>query len=245
MSYRGRIAICLVVIFCIGASAEAAFTPTLWPHAQYRAMLNHIYFGGADALQGDGPHFATAGGVTATRIDDYGVGGVIDLASTVAADDPVWTGGPFTATIKYKEGARPSLFGTGAGVPSQFSALLNSEGPWEPVTVASPPGQWRWGMQVFTPNVPTPRATFWSDPTLNQVPTHEGRDYMLTYRIDGLNDLPIWVLLWEDGPYEQGDLGDGDYNDLVVEIVPIPEPAGLLLAACAAALLAQRRRPQN
>lgn len=57
-------------------------------------------------------------------------------------------------------------------------------------------------------------------------------DHMVTYRIIGNgfghdnNMIGNLVLAWEDKPY---DIGDTDFNDLVVEISPTPEPATMAL----------------
>ena len=65
---------------------------------------------------------------------------------------------------------------------------------------------------------------------------------MVTYRIIGNgfghtdNMIGNLILAWEDKPYTQretfesiANLGDRDYNDLVVEITPTPEPATMAL----------------
>jgi hypothetical protein len=53
-----------------------------------------------------------------------------------------------------------------------------------------------------------------------------GEDHMVTWLITGGPSAGGYVLAWEDLPLRSS---DKDYNDLVVEVRPVPEPATLLL----------------
>jgi hypothetical protein len=65
---------------------------------------------------------------------------------------------------------------------------------------------------------------------------------MVTYRVTGLDTYEtVWLLFWEDLPKNSSDL---DYNDLVVEIRALPEPATLAWSTMGALvmLFGYRRR---
>lgn len=83
---------------------------------------------------------------------------------------------------------------------------------------------------IFTndPNGASLPSTWYSKNSMN--PSDE--DHMVTYRIIGNgfghdnNMIGNLILAWEDKPY---DISDRDFNDLVVEITPTPEPATMIL----------------
>ena len=69
----------------------------------------------------------------------------------------------------------------------------------------------------------------------------DGMDHMQTYVITGGTSAGNYAIAWEDLP----DLGDADYQDLVVEVSgvqPVPEPATVLLLGLGALALRKKRR---
>lgn len=71
----------------------------------------------------------------------------------------------------------------------------------------------------------------------------DSKDHFVTYKIDGLggpfyNDKTVWLLFLEDLPFSSS---DKDYNDFVVEISAIPEPATAFLLIAGAAMLLRKR----
>ena len=80
----------------------------------------------------------------------------------------------------------------------------------------------------------------------------DGMDHMVTYQITGSGlaslgydaDAIVWLLFWEDGDSTSA---DGDYNDLVVEIVavaaaiPLPAPIALAGVGLLGVVLGRRR----
>lgn len=128
---------------------------------------------------------------------------------------------------------------------------------------------WKWGFgadeQAVVPDLNG--ATFrwarggengvWnSDPSQNR----DGLDHLITYKVVYLNDTDVrltaaqefktFLLFWEDQSDTDNvhpiDIGDWDFNDLVVEVRAqynsIPEPASLGVIAGGMALLGLRRR---
>ncbi len=64
---------------------------------------------------------------------------------------------------------------------------------------------------------------------------------MVTYYMEGVSaDEAVWLIFIEDVAF--GDGSDRDYNDFVVEIRAVPEPATLGLLAVGALLLRRRKR---
>ncbi len=181
----------------------------------------------------------TNGSLVATRVDDFGFGGVLDAQSPFfgEVDDQTWTGAvlTFTAVARY------------AGYTQEFGYDLDDDGLG----------------YLKLLDVHGSRMNVSGSATLELNPgdslawmrdgNHGGRfssrvadnpdalDHMVSYYVSGMNDdLARWMLFWEDLPGG----GDKDYNDLAVEITaPIPEPgtgATILLTSGVYILLRRR-----
>ncbi|HYG34039.1 MAG TPA: hypothetical protein VEC99_04615 [Clostridia bacterium] len=78
-------------------------------------------------------------------------------------------------------------------------------------------------------------GTFYSDPSRNLAYDRYGKvkgiaDQMVTYDLIGTKfQAPGFLLAWEDKFFGKG--ADGDYNDMVVALTPIPEPTTIIAGA--------------
>lgn len=107
----------------------------------------------------------------------------------------------------------------------------------------------------------TDQFVFLDDPNLSGSPwsslesqNPDEQDHMTTWKIIGNsghagNTIGNYVLAWEDKPYRfndndfsHSDTSDRDFNDLVVELSPSPEPATMLLFGTGLLVLTGFRR---
>ncbi len=199
-------------------------------------MLEGLYSPGTPwTLMADGVSY-TNGSLQALRVDDFGPGGPLDanLGFAGSASDQVWIGEQVSVRARARFAANEQVFGydiqgDAAGAQELFtvtgerlsvggSALLNVESSDSWVWVRSGQG-----------------GTWKSDDEQNS----DTADHTLTFQLTGLGDgQNHWLLGIED----LANLGDRDYNDLVVEIaVPLPEPASALLLSIGALGTLRRR----
>jgi hypothetical protein len=222
-------------------TASAGFVPISGPatgELGQAAILEGVYSPGSAWIpfgRTDGSGNAvdyTNGTLMALRVDDFGLGGVLNVKTGFAgsADDHRWTGGPVTAAARARYAAYCQKFGyeddglvtlfdvTGSGLAVTGSAVF----------AIDPLAVWTWGRSGTGKD-------WFSDPTQNS----DQKDHLATYQITGLADsLKHWMLFWED----LDKLGDKDYNDLAVELTATaPEPAGILLTLVWMGV--RRRRP--
>ena len=229
------------------AGVQAGFTPVWGPaegEASQAEILQSIYSPGipwtpfGSRVDGFGRAVDLSNGsLRATRIDDFGLGGMLPVngVQTGQADDSIWAGGPAGATAEARYAAYSQRFGydldgDGTGYINLFDVGgsemdVTGDGTLNP----GPEQTYAWGRSGDG-------GTYFSDPARNI----NGLDHLVTYRLTGVNDdQNHWVLFWED----LVDLGDRDYNDLAVTIAaPVPEPQSALLTIIGLGLAAARRR---
>ncbi|MFN0135002.1 MAG: DUF4114 domain-containing protein [Phycisphaerae bacterium] len=180
----------------------------------------------------------TNGTLSAVRVDDYGVEGIMNISTGNPgdADDRLWTGSLIDSHARARFAGYQQQFGMGfeAGEWIDVLNLFTVSGSGLAVSGSATmslaePTDWVWvrggdGDQ------------YTSEPFFNG----DQDDHMVTYQIRGFDDgLTHWVLFWEDLP----NLGDVDYNDLVVEIAgpAVPEPASMGLMSLGMLALLKRR----
>lgn len=198
-------------------------------------LLDDIY-GGTFMSTGVGGVDFTNGTITASRVFDAG-GGLPMLHLVTGGPsgvDQIWTDGTATVTAEAKFALFGQSFGwNGGGLGTTYNELLTDADVGGPPVTFMVTGDFLWGIDPTTPN------TWWSMQSNN---TDGAGDHLITYQISGLG-VPetVWLLFWEDEEVTTSDL---DFNDFVIEVRAIPEPATamLLLMGGAAGLLRRRRR---
>ncbi len=222
-------------------TAGAATIPISRPasgEASHQAILESLYSGAFSAVGKDFVGRGGAAGIRVLRQDDslrpMGVLSVTDGVRGSAAD-AVWSGGSISATAVARYADHSQRFGFDRG--NGFELLFDVQGQAMNVTGSASidltNDVWRWVRRDQNGT-----NTWYSDPKRNS----DGLDHMVTYRVTGLDTYEtVWLLFWEDLPKNSSDL---DYNDLVVEIRALPEPATLAWSTMGALvmLFGYRRR---
>lgn len=203
----------------LAGKAMAGFTtvnaPVIAGELNHELILEGIYGGDFAAA---GLNY-TNGVVTATRMDDFGIGGLLNLAlgAPGSADDMVWNDGIAAAAAAARYAAFDQKFGYFDGAAGgAFTEIFDTSGSGFAVSgsglVDFAGGTWRWG-RSGGPNLHSSLESENAD----QV------DHMVTYQITGAGGETTWLLFFEDK--NVGDEhADFDYNDLVVEVRAVPTP---------------------
>lgn len=232
----------------VGSAASAGLTPINSPgfaEPNHVGLLNGIYGGSfGPAWASPGASSYSNGTITATRIDDFGVGGNLNLVfgGPGSADDQTWTDGIATTSAQARFSARPQEFGYDLGAVGGYTKLFDVTGSGFDVTGAaavafSPGAIWAW-VRVSDSDAGSVQNPRWSKNSLNA----DGMDHMITYQITGLKTQEtVWLLFFED-TLAGGKVDDFDYNDLVIEVRAIPTPGALALLGLAVALPLRARR---
>lgn len=234
--FTGVLSVSLIGIAASGAFAGGftytsfndGFNAPLEP--THSEILDNIYGG---VFVASGLDF-TNGTVTARRVFDQG--GVMETLNLVTGDqtgvDQVWTDGIATVTASAKHALLQQSFGwNGGGLGTTYIELLTEAdvgGPGVPLMVM---GDFLWGLNPSSPD------TWWSREVEN---TDGNIDHLITYKIDGLGVAEtVWALFWEDQPTGAS---DRDFNDFVIEVRAIPEPATAMLLVLGGSLILRRKR---
>ena len=229
--------------------------------ANHAQILNNIY-GGTFAKSGVN---YSNGTISALRVYDSDNEYITLNLLTQNLDgevDQIWTDGQATITAKAKYAALYQSFGwngDGAGgTGTTYIPLLTEDdigGPGVPLLISGDflwgcwPTQrysWQWDDVdqcnhwydnqggYWHRNWPSDKK-WWSMESQNA----DDGDHMVTYKIDGLgNPQTVWLVFMEDLSLS---VADRDYNDFVVEISAIPEPATAFMLIAGAAILLRKR----
>jgi hypothetical protein len=227
-----------VAVFEVQAFGDPGFEysyvgPPPTGEANHAEILHNIYDG---AFTKSGVNYSN-GTVSAFRAYDTDGNEAVTLnLLTHTLDDEVdqiWTDGQATVTARAKYAGYNQSFGWngGGGTGTTYHELLTDANLGQDGVTLNVGGDFLWGYQADG-------EEWWS---LNSENSDE--DHMVTYKIEGLDGLfyenkTVWLLFLEDLPFSQA---DRDYNDFVVEISAIPEPATAFMLIAGIAILLRKR----
>jgi len=224
-------------------------TPGELNHAQ---ILHNIYNQNFTLDGANGRDYVGSGGITAKRVYDFDaeLAQITHVYNHEPNDiDQIWTDGAVTVTAEAKYATFHQAFGWNGdnGLGTVFHKLVDDTNIGQPgVTFTITAGQeFLWGYQARD----NPRCPWWQPPYENlewwsRPESHHhcvGEDHMITYFMEGASSTKsVWTIFMEDVRFTDG--SDKDYNDFVVEIRAIPEPATICLLALGGGLALLRKR---
>jgi hypothetical protein len=230
---------CLAGALAVG-TASAEFTPGgTSGETNFLDILNHLYGSGFTGTTFAGLSY-TNGTITATRVDDTGVGSPLNLSTGHAgtANDQIWQDGVVSASAEARFAGDRQRFGYDPGANGGYVDLFHVNGQGFDVTGGI--NNFAFGGQFAFARDGNGDGPHYSRNSLNR----DSADHMLTYEVTGLGSK-TWLLFWEDSDFPQGGQrggSDGDYNDLVVEVQVISAPTAMLLGTIGLFTLAWLKR---
>jgi hypothetical protein len=249
MRERSTVAwVVLVVLVIIGGTIPSFadpgydYTTVQYPgfnpdEPSHSTILGDIYSGtftGSGTDLGDGLWtIFSNGSITAYRVYDFDIEDEIIHIVTGNQNnvDQIWTDGTARVIAEAKYAAFTQSFGWnggGLGTDNYYELLTHDDVGNGPVEIMID-GDFLWGMKPDS-------YEWWSKNSLNS----DGSDHLVTYKITGLETpWTVWLLFHEDLPYASSDF---DYNDFVIEVRAIPEPASILLLGLGALALLRKRK---
>lgn len=244
---KGRSLTAILVLLIIVSTSTAfgvLYTEVRYPgfgdEPSHATILGNIYGGtflgtGDDLGYGLSTVFSN-GTVSALRVYDIdGPGETIHIFTGSQLNvDQIWTDGIAHVTAQAKYAANTQSFGWnggGLGTDNYIELLTHDDvtlGTVVPIVIA---GNFLWGTK---PN----GDEWWSKNSLNV----DTLDHLVTYKIEGLQtNWTVWLLFWEDLGYSPPS-SDRDFNDFVIEVRALPEPASMLLLGLGALALLRKRK---
>lgn len=242
----GVVIIAGIVVFAVSlAFGDYSYTNVYSPpvgEANHAQILNQIYgveYGGTFVKSGVNFYNTTAE-ISILRVYDHDDEDIRLnlLAGDIGDVDKIWTDGVATVTAKAKWAGDTQSFGWNEGGvgTDNYEELLTDASLNGPGVTIDITGDFLWG---YMPN----GEEWWSLDSEN----YRQEDHIVTYKVEGLTQPGVtWLLFTEDRPFVLWEgshwvkASDKDYNDFVVEITAIPEPATLCLLAIGALLLRKR-----
>jgi len=200
--------------------------------ANHAQILGGIY---GQNFTADGVNYVGDDGVTAYRAYDFDDEFIyIHVFSGGPCDvDQIWTDGEVTTTAAAKYAGYDQAFGwNGGGLGTDFIELVDDSNIGQPGVgfTITEDEEFLWGYQATSQD-------WWSWTDKND----PNEDHMVTYFIEGASpDEAVWAIFMEDVCFTEG--SDRDYNDFVVEIRAIPEPATICLLALGGLALRRKRK---
>ena len=237
---------CALTIVGLSAGSAQAWMTTVYPPSQsgelgHEAILEAIYGGDFLASGDDFLGVGALAGINAIRVDDgLDPRGILDvvLGFPGSAADQIWGYGDVTATAEARYAGFTQQFGVdrGNGVEVLFDVSGSGLAATGSATIDLSTDTWVWVRRDTDGTNP-----YFSEDARND----DDLDHMVTYQMEGLQtEETVWQVFWEDLPGEYGGRcdSDRDFNDLVVEIRAVPEPATIALMLAALPALIRRKR---